>query len=440
MKKWLKFFSCSFFSHKWSKEGARRGYINFFLSFILSLAFLWMAFVGGDMLPFYAHYDNAPDFVESIRSVFANSDSNKRIEAEIENGILKVKGDDGEYVEDLVLNTFADGNQQSYSTNGYNIIVDTHPADTLAEVEAFCISNNGTNTVVTYQDYLSYSDAVKYKFDFKLRYTGNELVLNDEMVKEYREYVDSTSDENKSATEGLANDLSSNKITQDEYNRAIYELYFTNYYPEITAYESSSKVPLLRNYYYHQYISEGENKYLFVFNDCIVGAFETQSGIDIAFYGFYSDLDNGSLIAEGLTQAEANDAVDNFIKKCFGSIAPLNLYGQAINTISLVPFIVLMPMVVALLAYSILKLRGIESITSLGATFKVVGSFMWFSSIVAAVFSVILSFFVPSNIITALPLISIFIFLLIRTIIFVGVETKSYMKQIEQQNADQTEV
>ena len=440
MKKWLKFFCFSFFSHKWSKEGARRGYINFFLSFILALTFLWMAFVGGDMLPFYAHYDNSPDFAESVRSIFANTNPDKRVKVEIENGILKVKDDSGEYIEGIIINTFMDSNQQEYSTKGYNIIVDTHSADTLAEVEAFCVSNDGTNTVVSYQDYLGYSDAVKYKFDFKLRYTGNELVLNDEMVKAFREYVDGTSEENKLATESLTNDLSTNKITQIEYNRAIYELYFTNYYPEITAYESSSKVPLLRNYYYHQYISEGENKYLFVFNDCMVGAFETQSGIDVSFYGFYSELANGPLIADGMTQEKANETVDNFIKKSFGAITPLNLYSQAINTIALVPFIVLMPMVVALLAYSIFKLRGIESITSLGATFKVAGSFMWFSSIVATVFSVILSLFVPTNLVTALPLVSIFVVLLIRMVIFVVVETKLYMKQIEQRMAEQTEV
>ena len=41
MKKWLQFFTFSFFSHKTSKEAAHRGYTNLFLGLLLSFAFLW---------------------------------------------------------------------------------------------------------------------------------------------------------------------------------------------------------------------------------------------------------------------------------------------------------------------------------------------------------------------------------------------------------------
>ena len=49
MKKWFEFFCLSFFSHKISKEGAKRGYATAFLGLILALIFLWVAFMGGDM-------------------------------------------------------------------------------------------------------------------------------------------------------------------------------------------------------------------------------------------------------------------------------------------------------------------------------------------------------------------------------------------------------
>lgn len=435
MKKWIKFFSLGFFSHKLSKESTKRGYGNFLLGLLLTLIFLWVSFVGGDMLPFAAHYKNSPDFVATVHSVLANSDINKRVEAKIENGILKLRKHGGEYAEAILINTLEnDADKQNYSVNDYNVILDTRPADTLAEIEAYCVSNDGQNLIISYEEYLALSIVARLNFDFKLKYTGNSLELNDEIVESYREYVDGLSSENRTATEALENDLAKNKITKSEYNKAIYELYFTNYYPEITQYESESKVPLLRNYYYHQYIAQGVKNYLFVFDDYMAGSFETKQGIEISFYGFYSDFEDGNLISEGASQDEANKAVDSFIKKAYSAILPLSLYAYAMNVFAFIPFIALMPMVVTLLAYSIIKLRGVESISSLGAMFKIVGSFLWISSVITILLNVILAFFVPRNMLAVLPLVLFFIILLIRTIVFVVKEAKSYMKQLKQES------
>ena len=439
MKKWFRFFFLSFFSHKVSKESVRRGYGNVFLAFILALAFLWAGFTFGDMLPFGVHYANSPDFTESVYAVFADAD--KRIDAEIEKGDLKVKKQGGEYSDTLLINTFdSDSDRQMYSVNGYNIIVDSRPANTLAEIEAYCISNDGKETEISYEDYLTLSQVARLNFDFKLRYTGRALELDDETVNEYRAYVDGSSAENKAAAEKLASDLAGGLITKPEYNRGIYELYFTSYYPEISEYESSSKVPLLRNFYYHNYISKGESKFLFVFDDYMIGSFETDGGIELSFYGFYSNLKDGVLIADGSTEAEARDLADGFIKDAFRANWFLNAYAYVMTVISIAPFIALMLMVAALLCYSVLKLWGVESIASLGGMLKTVGSFVWFSGIASAMFSVILSFFVKRSLVNALPLVLFFVVLVVRSIIFVVKENKSYAKQLEQQEAEQTEV
>ena len=148
MKKWFRFFTLSFFSHKISREGIKRGYTNIFLGFVLTLIFLWAGYLGADMLPFGVRYENAPDFMATAREIFANG----RIDAEIENGTLKVKEPDGEYVEDLFVNTFEnEEDKQKYAAYGYNVVMDFRPAVTLAEVEAYCISNDSKEIVITYQ-------------------------------------------------------------------------------------------------------------------------------------------------------------------------------------------------------------------------------------------------------------------------------------------------
>ena len=435
MKKWFKFFNLSFFSHKTAKEGSKRSYANFFLALILALAFIWAGFVGAETLTFGLHYNNASDFRATVHSVFANADIEKRISAEIRDGILMANGYGEEYSESLLVNTFEnDLDSQNYSSHGYNVIIDTRTADTLAEVEAYCVSNDGKETIISYEEYLTLSTVARLNFDFKLKYTGKALELDDEKIELCRAYIDTLSDEDKEKAQKLSNDLAANTITMDEYGRELYELYFINYYPEISAYESSSKVPLLRNYYYHQYISQGVSNYLFIFDDYMAGSFETDNGIEVSFYGFYSDLQNGAVVLDAVNLDDARDAADGFIKRSFDSVAILSVYAYAVNVFSLIPFIALMPMVVTLLAYSLLKLKCIDSITSLGSMFKIIGSFMWMSALISAVLTVILAFFVSRNVITALPLVLFFIALAVRSVIFAVIETKLYMKQIEQQN------
>ena len=440
MNKWFRFFCFSFFSHKASKEAVKRDYANVFLGFVLALVLLWAGFVSGDMLPFGSHYNSSPDFKASVYSVFTNSDDALRIDARIEDGVLRMKKQGGEYVEGLLINTFEiEMDKQSYSQNGYNVVVDSRPANTLAEIEAYYISNDGKNTVISYEDYLGLSEVARLNFEFKLRYTGQPLELDDESVKGYRAYLDSLSDENKAVTESLAIELAEGKITGDEYNRAVYELYFENYYPEISEYEGSSKVPLLRNYYYHQYISKGIKNYLFIFDDYMAGCFETRSGIEVNFYGFYGDLEDGDIVSDTSSQKKANSDVDEFVKKSYKATGVLNLYAYAMNIFTLVPFIALMLMVAALLTYSLSKLCGVENITTLGGVLKIVGSFAWFSGVISTVLTIIISFFVSRSLINALPLVFFFLALAIRSIIFAIYESKLYKKQLEQETK-QTEV
>ena len=435
MKKWLKFFGLSFFSHSNAKSSTKRGYTNVFLGFVLAMVFLWAAYVGSNTLPFGVHYKRSPDFKATAYSVFINKDVEKRIEAEIEDGRLKAKLYGGKFADGVYVNTFdSESDKQNYSVNGYDIVVDTRAADTLAEVEAYCISNDGKGTVISYSDYLELSSVAKLNFDFKLRYTGNAFEPDSSSVMSYKAYLEGLSDEKRSEVLSLSQKLNEEVITVSEYNRAVYELYFTSYYPEITEYETTSRVPLLRNYYYHQYVSGGAGKYLFIFDDYMTGSFETKGGITVSVHGFYADLENGPIAPIGVSDSDASSSVDDFIKKSFKATGFLNSYAYALNIFSLVPFIALMLLVVTLLTYSISRLRAVESIRSFGAMFKIVGSFSWFSGVISAFATTVAAFFVKSNIISALPLVVFFVALAARSVIFAIEEERLYIKQSEKEH------
>ena len=438
MKKRLKFFFLGFFSHKASREGARCGYTSVFLSMILSLVFIWSGSLFSFMLPFGAHYRGSPDFKSTAYAVFANPDEKKQIDAKIENGTLLAKKHGGEYGDSLLINTLtSEADKEIYSVNGYEVVLDTRPADTLAEIEAYCVSNDGKETVITYEEYLTLSDVARLNFDFKLKYTGNALVLSDETVEEYRAYLDGKGEAEKTQVENLSSDLAGGKITKDEYARAIYELYFKSYYPSIESYETASSVPLLRNYYYHNYINNGTKNYLFIFDDCLTGSFKAGKR-EISFYGFYNKLENGDIVDEGLSGKEANLAVDKFIKSTYKANWGINAYACFVNTVTIAPFLALMALVATLLTYSMLKLKGVKSVSSIGGALKIIGSFIWFSGVIACVLSVVCSFIVGQRLINALPPVIFFVSLLIRSIIFAIYENKLHLKE-SAQNADETE-
>ena len=346
MKKWFRFFALSFFSDIISKEGKTRGYTNVFLGLLITLVFIWSGFVGAEMLPFEARYVSSPDFSATVHALLANPDLSKRIGIEVVDGSLVIQGR-GDNTSGPLVNTIErDSDRQTYSVNGYNVIVDPRPADTLAEVEVYCISNDGRDTVITYEEYLTLSEVARLNFDFRLRYTGAELVLNDDTVAQYASYLTTLGGSVSAEAERLAADLSDGKLAKAEYNRLIYQLYFTNYYPDITEYESSSAVPLLRNYYYHHYLKVGARKYLFIFDDYMAASFETAGGGEISFYGFFGELEDGDPIPDGLDQTAAEAAADRFIMDAYAALAPMTAYAFAMNVFSLIPFIALMPMVV----------------------------------------------------------------------------------------------
>jgi len=441
MKKWFKFFWLSFFSNETSKDGARRGFSNFFLALILSLVILCAGFIGADILPFNKHYSDANGFSATARKVFANENEDKSISLFIENDKVKAKKSGGQYSNELFVNTFINAQDKlDYSVDGYDVVVDMRPANALAEVEVYCVSTADKTNKITYEEYLTLNDVAKLNFEFALKYTGNELVLTDGFVAECKKTVDEMSSDNKLATDKLGYDLAENRITKDEYNRAIYELYFSKYYPEIKKFETSSKVPLLRNFYHHEYISGGKTKFLFVFNDYMVGSFETKSGIDVVFYGIYNDVENGVLVDTNDAISLQQKTVDEFIKNAYSAVPRMSLYIYIMNIVRLLPYIALMPVVVALLVHSILRLKTAQALRTFGGTFKIVGSYVWFSSVIASIFAIILSFFVSRNILSILPLVCLFVVLMVRSIIFMIWEIKKNKQLIEKEMAEASQI
>ena len=231
-------------------------------------------------------------------------------------------------------------------------------------------------------------------------------MLTDDLTAEHEKYL-----KDKGSESFAELSKKQGEMPRAEYRRQVYRLYVKEYYPDLSAYENTGDAPLLRNFYYHSYVNGGAEKYLFIFDDSLVGSFKTGAGTRVEFYGFYKDFPDGTSFST------AKDA-DAFIKNSFKATAPLSVYVYFMNTVRLIPFIALMPVILALLAYCILRIMKSEIAGGFGGCIKIIGSYLLVGSFISGLVTLIFGFFIPRNKIMVAALLIFFATLLIRTAIF----------------------
>ena len=406
MKQWLRFFGLSFFSDNIAKEVKERGVMNCVLGFVLALVFIFCGVLAANTVSFYAHYGNATQFKSFVRNTVSE------LQISVDNGIASA---------DKQVNTLLNADDAKlYCKNGYNLVVDTRSAYALDDFEAYCVSKTDKREI-SYDDYIALSDDEKKDYDFKLRYTPNELTLTDELTANYEEFLRASTDDDviKQFTE-----LTENKsaMSVDNYRRKLYVLYFDAYYPDVSlsAAERKEGVPLLRSYYYRNYLNSNDiTKSLFVFSDVLFGFFDTDGGLSVTLYGTYDGTADGKLTA-GMT--------DRFIKQVFGSSISQSANIYLMNTCKYIPFIALIPFALALIMKLVFVLLKNDELKKFSVCFKTECAYLAVASLLTALVVFIFGFIVSNNILNMLPLIIYGAILTIRTAVYLIKETVKYKK------------
>ncbi len=360
---WIKFFFGSFFIHGKASEAPKFGFTTAFISIVLSFVFIMFGYYGASVAPFGTHYDNASGYHAFVDSAFDGT------ELSIENGVGKC---------DKQVNTYtSDADKVMYCKNGYNLIIDTRPSDTLVAFE--CVAVRG-NEKLGYEQYLELNSAKQS--DYKLTVECNSaevLVITDADVEKYEAYFAALSDEtsenyNKDTAERYA-DLQSKKdgYTPDEYEKELYFLYVNSYYPKVKSVYEGAKAPVLRDYYYSNYINRQTAYYLFIFDNMIAGSFETDKGVPTVFGGYFDKCADGAVYD-----------IHSFIKQTYYDTAGATFVSYFVSAMMQLPTIVFIPLVLALIMWAVGKAvkRGMEQ--KFGGCYKTVASFVWVSGLLAS--------------------------------------------------------
>ena len=380
MKKWVKFFTLSFFSNKIAKQAINYGVASIFLALLLSYVFFLLGFYGADVLPFSHYYENAVQFTNFIDDAFSD---------------ISLTLEDGKANSDKKINSYESDTQ--YARYGYNLILDTRPMDMFIEFTQIATADGNE---ISYEEYISLDDMEKNNYILKTIYTDREVNLTDESVKVYKEFL--------STNEHAMDEYAALDMGAQDYNKQLYSLYVKYYYTSVNSALYGEKVPVLRDFYYRNYISIGGNfHYLFVFDNMIAGSFETDGGIPIIFGGYFNKLPDQTV-----------SDIDAFIKEVYYSNAGRFAINYVIGAMKQFLILVIITVFICLIMWIALKFvtNGLD--LSFSGCYKSVNSFVWFSSFTASLITFICGWFTPAQTMFSLMPLLFGGILLIRTALF----------------------
>lgn len=370
---WLKFYFLGFFSEKQAKKSYRTGALSIILSAVLTFLLFFVGFYAADIIPFSTHYENAAKYRRFAENAFENGNSPVKINAE--KAVYPVK-----------INTYtSEADKEKYSSDGYNLIVDTRPSDTLIRFTQYAVKGEEE---IEYETYLALDEEDKKSYLLKIRYFDEELVLTDEDTERHIGFFEQASVEggekfNISAAEDYRK-LNGDKqnMNDEEYAEQLYYLFIKYYYVGAGSLLKGAKAPVLCDYYYINYLIDGTPDYLYIFDTLCTGSFTSDRGVPVAFGGYY----------DGQPDGEVTD-INGFIKQIYYDSAGAAASSYFFTVIMQIPFILIIPILLALILWLIGKATKAQNNQNYTNYYKISNCFVLFSAIFTAVITFVCGFF-----------------------------------------------
>ena len=416
IKRWLKTYGLGFFSDRIAKDAPQFGFGGIFLSLVLSFLFILFGYYGADVAPFSTHYNKAGSYKEFIHSAFYNG-----VELTIENHI----GTSGK-----IINTYTNEEDAAYKKNGYNLIVDIRPSDTLIEFEQVAIRDGNSENKISYEEYLALDKQTQKEYKLAVGFSDKLLEITPEMTTKHTAYMEQVSDEtsaryDKTGAEDYKK-LKENKSNygEDEYAKEVYYLYVKYYYTGVESTLSRAKAPVLRDYYYANFVAGDNAYYFYVFDDMCAGSFETDNGVPVVFGGYFKKCENGKVTD-----------IDAFIQEIYYDTTSYTFISYFASTVSQLFTLVLAPLIITLLAWGIGKAvkNGWEK--SFAGCYKIINVFVWVTALITALILFIGGFITSARLMYKFIPVIFGGILLIRTAIYCTVSAVKNRKELKASKA-----
>lgn len=184
-------------------------------------------------------------------------------------------------------------------------------------------------------------------------------------------------------------------MSDEEYAKQLYYLFIKYYYVGAGSLLQGAKAPVLCDYYYINYIIGGKSDYLYIFDTLCTGSFTSDRGVPVAFGGYY----------DGQPDGEVTD-INAFIKQIFYDSAGAAVASYFFTVLMQIPFILIIPIVLALLLWLIGKALKAGNNPSFTNYYKTSNCFVLFSAVFTAVITFVCGFVFSARIVAKfMPLI-----------------------------------
>lgn len=390
MKSWLTYFFGGFWSNRRSRECQWRSLGNTALGALLSFLLLVCGLTWGYQASFRPTYQRAEEFRQFLYSTMDTVDFTVA---------------DGVATGESRINTYKAGQE------GYQLIVDLR--DTRNIYDAFtltCATENGQT--ISYESYLAQPAHVQKEYTkFSVNYSGEELNLT-EKCPEYLAYLQTVSDPqsvlyNEETAENLQK-LETEK--PEDYYEQVYLLYVSSYYPKLETAEFNTKAPTIHGYYLNLLSQDTEGKFLCLLKDnCYVGFHS--GGMQVIYTGNYSKIQSMEAGAAG---------ADTLIYKSFQSNRQTDYLMYTVNIFGGFFLIIVLWLLMMIVVRIVCRIKGYEVAATFGGAAQLVGSFLLWSGVIAAVCGFVLSFLLDQTLVYYGTIGTMALVLVIRTIVFVA--------------------
>ena len=429
MLNWLKFTFGSFGSNKLAKEGANRKFWNVVFALFLSLIILTSLYSAGINYSFTTHYSKANEFKNYTYFLFANENQDERINLQVS----KVEDDDSKLEafygldknKPAVINSFENVFDQKYAKDGYNVIIDTRPAETtFVEFEIKYYLKSDSSQYISYEEYKKLDNQSDYVGELKA--SSNVKIPTSEEVAEYAQYINEEFISN--ATEDVKKEWEEiEKLDKEskEYLNKTYDFYIRNYY-------NLTLCPNNVFYYQSEYAKFDDDgnyiysNFLLLTESWGMASFKNDTGTEIAYDGYYSNMDDGFSLFNTLTANNdiqfIQNNVDLFMISLYDSVASIRTFLIGLQLFRYIPIFILALAILGLFLFCLGKIKRNDYAQKYIGSFKIVSSFLIGAATISGILTLIIAFFFNSQTSVNVGMWSLLSVLSVRVFIFAIVE------------------
>lgn len=385
MVAWLKYFFLGFFCDKFTEHADEHSFWNTVLAIVLAFVMLCTGLFAGFVCSFGSHVKNSSQFREFLSTALEG------VELKIENGKLSAP---------VSINDFAEL-EKGEKLAGYGLIIETGPEETtFDDFSVMCTTSGGKE--ITYAEYLELSESERSEYTPQLLFSGKKL---DVTVKqdEYKQILGKSESGEKKIAE-LDDKKAKGEISEKEYADEIYIAYVKAYYPSMSQVERYGQAPTLRTYYLGMAVSQFSDKFIMLLDNLCVGSFVTDDNIKIEFEGYYNGMPDGPI---------AN--AEEFLCKAFRAGNGYNYLLSILNMFRMMLIVFAAMLVIAALVFIAYRVKAKQLKIGYFGSLKIVGMYLFVSSILAAIVTVAASFFYAKFTAQIISVVTCVVITLIRT-------------------------